>query len=111
MSMKESEKGLSAGEKEYLRKEYLRAFVDYKKNYSNDTPSGLSLLIRIFTLALDLVHLLEINDPGIVTRCQSFRSFVDSIKKRELSPNAPLSEKDIEETDIFLDYIIAKLQK
>ena len=108
MGMQESNLGLSLEEKNFLKKEYLRAFIDYRGSSIDD----LSIFIRIFTLALDLVHLLEINDPATIVRCQSFHSFVNSInKKRELSSDTPLSEKDVEEVNMFLDYIIAMLQK
>lgn len=107
ISVKRSEQSLSLEEKTFLKKEYLRAFVDYRGSYIND----ISIFIRIFTLALDLIHLLEINDPEIVTRCQSFHSFVNSIKKRKLSPDKSLSGKDVEEVNMFLNYMIANLQK
>lgn len=107
MSVKGSERNLSLEEKTFLKKEYLRAFVDCRGSNIND----ISILIRIFTLALDLIHLLEIKDLGIVARCKSFHSFVNSIKKRELSSDASLFGKDIEEVNMFLDYLIAKLQK
>lgn len=121
-----SNKGLTLEEKEYLKKEYLRVFIDYRNNYidniikdkdlsksvgSESLKYRLPFLLRILTLALDLIHLVGINDPETVIRCRSFKDFVETIEANKLPPEARLTEKDIAEVKIFLDYMIALLQK
>lgn len=126
MSQAISNKGLTLEEKEYLRKEYLRIFIDYRNNYIDDVLKDKDLpksadskslkyrmpfLFRILTLALDLIHLVGINDPETVIRCRSFKDFVETIEANKLPPEARLTEKDVAEVKIFLDYMIALLQK
>lgn len=121
-----SNKGLTQEEKQYLKKEYLRVFIDYRNNYIDDVlkdkdlPKGagseslkyrVPFLLRILTLALDLIHLVEINDPETVIRCRSFKDFVETIEANKLPPEAQLTEKDVAEVKIFLDFMIALLQK
>lgn len=119
-------KSLTEDEKKYLKKQYLSAFLDYRDNYINLISSGkhklkhpdaefykyrVPFLLRISTLAHDMLHLVGINDPETVIRCGAFKDFVDVIERKKLPTDMVLTEKDIEEVKVFLDYMIKLLQQ
>lgn len=114
---------LSKEEKEYLKNQYLHVFIDCKNNYIDDIPDKsfsvddpnikkykcrIEFFIRISTLALDLAHILEVSDPETVVRLQSFSSFVNLLVNKNIPENQPLTRKEVEEVNIFLDYLITK---
>ncbi len=120
------EKGLSKEEKDYLKKQYLKAFIDYRDNYIDKIADGtyapkaidwefykyrVPFLLRISTLAQDMIHLVGIDDGETIIRCSAFKDFVDIIEKKKLPPDMILTEKDREEVRVFLEYIISLLKK
>lgn len=117
--------GLSQEEAEYLRKQYLDAFLDYRDNYINNISKGthklkkdeaelykhrVPFLFRIYTLAFDMVHLMGIDDPETIIRCTAFKEFVELIDAKKLPADMLLTEKDREELKVFLDYMINLLK-
>lgn len=108
----------------------LNNFLRYKEGHSEEIPEGTAMressrnennsdpdkfnegfFNRVNIGASMLIGRKIITDPKVIAIIEEFTKFVDKIKEEKFRQGILADQKDIDETNKFLDYIIAELRK